>query len=305
MKKILVKVGLGLGALILLAAAGGGIFVWTQVSAFDESMAKRYDIPVRDIRAAEGPEALARGEHLARSVGACAASDCHGADLAGGKTLEMGPLGVSTAPNITGGGLGAVYSDAELVRLIEHGIRKDGTSVRFMPAFEINWLPDDDLSALLAFIRSVPPVKKPNGPFELGVLAKILDRQGAGVVMDVARHIDHKNIEKAPPPTPTKEYGRFLAKGCVGCHGEGLTGGAIPGAPPEIPIPLNITPHETGLKGWTRADFDRLLDKGIRKDGSKLNPFMPIESVGKMNETERQALFAYLMSLPAKPFGNR
>jgi len=303
-KKILIRGALGLLGLLLLAALGGGIFVWMQVSAFDKSMAKVYDLPLREVARAEGPEAIARGKHLADSIATCAASDCHGPDLAGGNTIDAGPVGKITAPNITGAGLGGVYTDAELVRLLEHGVKKGGTSARFMPAFELNWLPDDDLAALLAYWRSVPAVPKPNGPFELGVLAKVLDRQGL-FPLDAARKVDHDKIEKAPAPSPTAVYGKFLARGCMGCHGETYGGGPIPGAPPEFAVPLNITPHATGLPNYKYEEFVKLLDAGIKRDGSKLDPFMPLVNLAGMNETERTALHAFLITLPPKAFGSR
>jgi hypothetical protein len=218
--------------------------------------------------------------------------------------MEMGPLGVFTGPNITTGGLGAAYSDGELARLIRHGVKKDGRSVRFMPSQDVEWLPDSDIIAAVSYVRTLPAVSKPNGPVNLGTVAKVLDRVDM-LPLDVARRIDHANAGKGPPPSPTKEYGSLLGRSCTGCHGEHLSGGPIPGAPPELPIPLNLTPDETGLKGWTYADFDKLLVQGVRKNGQKLNPFMPIIAYGKLDETEKQALFAFLQSLPARPKGGR
>jgi hypothetical protein len=72
-----------------------------------------------------------------------------------------------------------------------------------------------------------------------------------------------------------------------------------------MPVPLNITPDATGLKGWSYEDFDRLLVAGVKKNGKKLDPFMPISGIGKMDETEKKALWAYLQRLPPLPFGGR
>jgi hypothetical protein len=68
-------------------------------------------------------------------------------------------------------------------------------------------------------------------------------------------------------------------------------------------VPLNLTPHETGLQGWTLADFEQLLATGKRKDGRALDPMMPFAELAKMNDVEKQALFAYLQSVPPLPFG--
>lgn len=304
MNSVLKKILIGVGGVVGLAAAGVGGYVWMQMSAFDSSMSKVYDVPVPAVKLSTDPEVLARGEHLVKSLGGCAIADCHGPNLAGGKTTEVGPLGTVTAPNITRAGLGAAYSDGEIKRLIEHGLKKDGRSVRFMPAHEANWLPDTDIVAILSYVRSRPDVKKPNGPLRIGWLGKVMDRRDA-IIFDVARRIDHQNIQKGPPPEPTVKYGKFIGRFCMGCHGETYGGGPIPGAPPEIPIPTNITPDPTGIKDWTYADFEKLLDKGTRKNGKKLNPFMPLQALSNMNQTERKALWAFLRSLPPKPMGSR
>ena len=298
------RVGIGLGALILVVGLGGGTFFYLKTSAYDSSMAKVYDVAPLKIERSTDPVVLARGKHLAEAVYPCATSDCHGKDLGGGKTTEMGPLGTFTGPNISQGGLGLAYSDGELARLLRHGIKKDGRSVFFMPAQDLYWLPDSDLLAVISYIRTLPPVSKPNGPNEVKPLAKLLDRMDA-IPLDIARRIDHAQAGRGPAPSATKDYGALLGKSCTGCHGAKLSGGPIPGAPPEIPVPVNLTPDESGMKGWTYEDFDKVLVQGIRKDGKKLNLFMPIEAFGKYDETEKRALFLYLQSLPPTPFGNR
>lgn len=301
---VLKKVLIGVGAVVGLGALGLGGFVFVTARAFDASMDKVYDQkPLDQIKASKDEAVIARGKHIAEAVAGCTSKDCHGTDLAGGKEMSMGPLGTLTGPNLTGGGLGAAYTDGEFARIVRFGIKKNGKSAVFMPAQDFNWMNDEDLTALVSFLRSVPNVDKPNGAMKLGLLAKILDRQGA-LPIDVARKIDGK-VELAGKPEPTAAYGKFLAKSCMGCHGEGLSGGKIPGAPGDLPVPLNLTPDESGLKGWTQEDFNKLLEKGDRKNGKKLHEFMPIENYGLMDATEKTALFAYLMSLPPKPFGGR
>lgn len=305
MKPIVKKVLIGAAAVLGIASLGAGGFVFMNARAFDESMNKTYDIPPLKIERSTDPAVIARGKHLAEGVAGCASKDCHGMDLAGGKTLVMGPLGSLTGPNITGGGMGAAYKDGELARLLRHGIKATGKSATFMPSQDINWMNDEDLTAVISYVRSVPNSDKPNGPMKIGVMAKVLDRQGM-IPIDVARKIaSGGQIELAGKPEPTAAYGKHLAKGCMGCHGETYSGGKIPGSPPEMPVPLNLTPHETGLSGWTQADFNTLLNTGMRKNGKKLDPFMPIENYALMDDTEKTALFVYFQSLPPKPFGGR
>jgi hypothetical protein len=298
------RISIGLGAVLLVAILGGGIFAYTKVAAFDRSMDHVYAVPVAELVRSADPVMLARGRHLAESVAPCANGDCHGSDLGGGKLIEMGPLGTMAGPNITEAGLGAAYTDGELARLLRHGIKKDGRSVLFMPSRDFNWMPESDLVAVISYVRSMPAVERPNQPSHVGLIGKVLDRMDQ-LPMDIARRIDHSHIEFSPPPAPTPAVGRFIGRACDKCHGKTLSGGPIPGAPASFPVPLNITPHESGIKGWTYEDFDRLLVQGIRKNGKMIDPFMPIDAFGKYDEIEKRALFAYLMTVPPTPFGGR
>jgi hypothetical protein len=300
-KRALKVFGLGLIPLFATGAAYAG---W-QTHEFDASVQRDYDVPIPTITVSKDPAVLARGDHLTHAVMPCATAECHGGDFGGAaKAIDMGPVGKFAAPNITLAGLGAAYSDGELFRLLRHGIKKDGRSVRFMPVQDASWLPDSDIIAMISYLRTAAPVDRPNGTIEVGPLGKVLDRRNM-VMLDVARRIDHEHVELAPEPAPTKEYGRFVARMCTGCHGAHLSGGPIPGAPPSVPRPLNLTPDPSGLAGWTYEDFAKLLDTGVRKNGQKLNPFMPLAAFSKYDDTERHALFAYLQSLPATPAGQR
>jgi hypothetical protein len=299
------KALLGVGALVGVAVLGGGGFVYAKVSAYNTSLDKVYDVPLPKVERTTDPTLLARGEHLAHTVMPCADSGCHGNDLAGGRVEDIGPIGRFVAPNITSGGLGAAYSDAELARLMTHGIKKDGRSVRFMPSHESNWLPDQDIAATISYLRTLPAQTKTNESTHIGLMGKVLDQLGM-IPIDVARRIDHSKIEKAPSPTPDPVYGKYLARLCSGCHGDGLAGGPIPGAPPDMAVPLNLTFDKTGLAGFSLDDFKQVLKTGKRKqDGRKLDKMMPVESFGGFDELEMQALFSYLQSVPPKPFGSR
>jgi cytochrome c553 len=303
-KPIVKRVLIGVGGVLGAVALGGAAFVAFNVHRFNSSMDKVYEVPLPNVVVSTDAAVIERGRHLSEAVAGCTNADCHGPDLGGGKTMEFGPLGKVTGPNISKAGLGAAYSPGELFRLVRHGLKKDGRSVRFMPSNEMGWLPDSDITAIISYLATLPPANKPNGPTELGTLAKVLDRFDL-LPLDVARTIDHQQPEIGPAPSPSADYGRFLGKLCTGCHGKTLSGGPIPGAPPEIPIPSNITPDASGLKGWTYEDFDRLLTQGVRKNGKKLDPFMPISGFGKMDETEKRALWAHLTTLKPLPFGGR
>jgi hypothetical protein len=293
-----------LGGILGVAIAAGAAYALVETSRFDSSIEKVYDVPVPDVTASAEPDVIARGRHLATSLGGCSAGACHGSDFGGGHVTAMGPVASLAAPNITSGNLGATYSDGEFARLIRHGLKKDGRTVRFMPAQDISWLPQADVVAIVSFLRSVPPVDRANQPLVIKTLGKILDRQDK-LVFDVARRIDHAKSETAPAPAPTAEYGAFVSRLCTGCHGEHLSGGPLPGAPPSIPTPLNLTPDESGLEGWTFDDFDKLMRMGVRKNGKTLDPFMPIECWRNLDDVEMRVLWADLRALPPAPFGGR
>lgn len=304
MKPVLKRVLAIGGALVGCGAAVLGIYVIRMTSAFDASMERVYDVPIPGTTRSTDPAVIARGKHLVESLGACSTRDCHGADLGGGATLQLGPLGTLSGPNITPGGIGVAYSDGELARLLMYGIKRDGRGIRLMPAQDFGWLPDPDITAMVSYLRTVPPVARPSGPNIVKPLAKILDRRDQ-LQFDVARRLVGVPRQVPPPPSTSVEYGRFLGKLCTGCHGERLSGGPIPGAPPSLPVPLNITPHESGIRDWAYADFEKLITTGVRKNGLALNPFMPYEALAKLDDTERHALWNYLRSVPPLSSGQR
>jgi cytochrome c553 len=303
MNRTLKKLLLGVGAIVGVAIGSAGAYVFVQGRAFDESINKVYDVPLTSVARSTDPAVIARGKHVAEALMPC--GSCHGEDFGGGKGKDAGPVMFVSAPNITTAGMGAAYNDAELFRLLRHGVKKDGRSVKLMPVPDWNWLPDADLVAVISYLRTLPAVERTNGPMRIKWLGKVLDRRDS-IPIDVARRIDHTRIEIGPAEAaPTAEYGKWLARMCSGCHGATFAGGPLPGAPPSIPKPLNLTPHETGLKGFTYDDFVQLFATGLRKDGRKLDSFMPREGVNHMTETEKRALFAFLTTLPPKPFGAR
>lgn len=303
---MLKKILLGLGAVVVLVLLVGGGYSYVQASAFDASMDEVYAVAPPDVHASADPAVIARGKHLAESIGGC--FSCHGDDLGGKPGEPLGPLGIVHAPNLTSGkgGVAKQYSDAQLANVLRHGIKASGKSLRFMPSQDFAWWPDEDLVAMVSFLRSLPPVDRlPPGPSEIGVMGKVLDRAGM-VPLDVARRIDHAAARpKTLVATPTAAYGKNLARLCTGCHGEHLSGGPIPGAPSSLPVPTNITPHESGIAAYTEADFNRLLDTNVKRNGQQLNSFMPIATLRAMNPTERAALWRYLRSVPPRPFGGR
>ena len=94
---------------------------------------------------------------------------------------------------------------------------------------------------------------------------------------------------------------------CTGCHGDTLSGGKIPGTPPDWPPALNLTPYPgSSTDVWSQAEFIRTLRTGITPRGNQLDTrYMPWKVLGQMTDDELKALWLFLRSAPPKEYGNR
>jgi mono/diheme cytochrome c family protein len=173
-----------------------------------------------------------------------------------------------------------------------------------MPSEAFVHFSDEDLSAVLAYLKQVPPVDRELEPTHLRILGRALLAAGKLPLL-VANQTPRIQHAGAVARDTTPEYGRYLASiaGCHGCHGEGLSGGKLGGGPPDAPPASNLTP--SGLVGWSEADFVRALREGIRPAGTAINEEMPWRGLGRMTDAELRALWLYLESVPPKEFGNR
>jgi mono/diheme cytochrome c family protein len=256
-----------------------------------------------DLNAAALTTAIARGEHLIKTRVGCAG--CHGADLGGKVLIDQALIGRWVAPNLTtgAGSVSRSFSAADWDRAVRHGVRHTGQSSS-MPSIEFLNLSDHELSDIVAYVRSRPPVDRELKTIRIGPLFSFIVAFGADSL--VAFAIDHEKPHPVEPPLEiaSVELGQHIAQVCRGCHGSNLSGGKI-GGDPNMPIVANITPHETGLKGWTETDFIRALREGKRKDGTDILPQMPWKAYGQMKDVELKAVWAYLQTVPAVAKGNR
>ena len=145
----------GLVALIVLVVAA----VYT-ISEF--RFRKRYEVPSHTIVATADSATAARGEHIVKSRGCMA---CHGKNLVGKVEMEDPMFGRLAGPNLTNGGRGAELSDADWERAVRHGVKRDGTPLFIMPAFEHTGLSDEDIGAIAAYARSLPTIAGSSDPF--------------------------------------------------------------------------------------------------------------------------------------------
>lgn len=248
---------------------------------------------------------LARGEYMVRAIVKCA--ECHGQDLGGQLFFDGGPLGTFHTPNLTkgSGGVGSVLSDADFVTAIRHGVGPGGYKLKFMPSSDWVKLSDDDVAAVVAYVRSVPNVDRATQPSSVGPLGRALYIAGQLPLFE-SEMIDHANVTRTNPVAGvTAAYGEYLANigGCTGCHGPTLSGGKIPGTPPDLKPAANLTPE--GIGHYKEADFFRALREGKRPNGTAIDPFMPVNATKLMTDDDIRAVYAYLKTVPAKPFGGR
>ncbi len=305
MKGLLRRIGIALGVLtaILLLAAAGGYFVSEQRVA--ERVAPQPEKNTH-LDISSDSATLARGRHLARAITKCV--DCHTDDL-GGKVLVDNPaMGRWVPANITRGkgGMGSQLSADDIVRAVRHGIAPDGRKLILMPASQYIHLDSADLAAIVAYVRSMPPVDRELPEARLGFIARMLLAARKLPLYD-ADVIDHTQpYEHAPPAGPTAEYGHYLAEvgGCVGCHGPTLAGGKIPQGDPSWPPAANITPTGLGTR-YDEAKFMRALREGARPEGTPINEAMPWRWTREMTDDEIRAVYAYLKTVPPREFGAR
>ena len=300
MRGVLKWVGIILGGLVALLLVAFGV-VYLQSETIQN---KTYELPAVSITVPTDAAALERGKHLVTVVSDC--TGCHGPDLSGGAVVDDPAIGRLIAPNLTNGagGFGTLLSDDDIARVLRYGLLPDGKSVRVMPANDYTHFTDADLGAVIAYLRSVPAVDTDHAPTALGPLGRVLLVTGQLPIMIVPR-IDFANAGSPPVAMgPTRDYGAYLidVAGCTGCHGLGLSGGPIIGAPPDFAPAANLTPSGP-VGAWSEADFINTIRTGVNPAAYQLLPDMPWMTYRNMTDDELKALWAYIQTVPAREAG--
>lgn len=316
------------GALVgLLIMALAVIYLKSQARLTHE-----YDVPEQTITFLADAEAIEYGGHIFRFRG-CEA--CHSGggylDVAashqtpeshlnlpsqdiphmeGNIYLDDPAIGKVVASNLTRGtgGVGGQYTDRDWLRAIRHGIRPDGTPLLFMPSTEFYFLSDDDLGAVIAYIKSAPPVDHELPRSTVSWTGRIVMTLFPDITFIPAELILHDAPRPvAPEPGITPEYGEYLTHSCKVCHGLTMSGGPIPGFPVSWPPAPNLTfGAGSALPAWTQDGFMETLRSGSTPDGRQLRgEFMPWSSYRFMSDDELKAVWVYLQSLPELDYGNR
>jgi mono/diheme cytochrome c family protein len=292
--KVLRWLGKGVvGVLGLAVVAIGALYAQTEWTLTRTGVVPTRAAPVITKDSAQ----LAKGRKLTVTYGC---QDCHTENL-GGKIMADDPaFGRLVSSNLTSGtgGVLARYDDHGLDAAIRDGVGWDGRKLLIMPSLEYASLADDDVAAIIANLRERAPVNRELPKVAMGPVGRGLIAAGKiPVAYDV---IDHKRTTRATAPTAgTVETGRYIASGCVGCHGNDYRGGPVPGQPAGAKPAADITP--SGNVGqWTREQFITAMRDGRRPDGTVIDSLMPWKAFGRMSDDELQGIYLYLRTLPPK-----
>lgn len=253
---------------------------------------------------------LERGQYLLNSISAC--GNCHtprgpngplpGKELAGGNKFPEKPF-TAYAANLTPDqetGIGR-WTDQQLIAAIREGRRPDGSLIGPpMPLSQYRGISDNDVRAIVAYLRAATPVKNAVPKSEYRMPLPPSYGPPVSNVADV-------------PRTDKFAYGAYLAGPlghCIECHSSpgangapdfknNLGGGGMAfNGPWGTSVAGNITP--AGMARYSDADLKKIITTGIRPDGSKLKPPMAVPFYARMTDQDLDTLIAYLRSLPKK-----
>ena len=255
---------------------------------------------------AAGPttELVARGKYVFATAGGCACHtppDAVGLN-AGGMKFDLF-IGVVYSRNITPDpqtGIGA-WTDAQVTNAIRRGERPDGSKLfPIHPYKYLGNIADDEIEALVAYLKSVTPIKS-------SVPARSLKIPVPSLTIPIASKV---------APRDGLARGAYLAGGaghCTECHtprrfdfspddAKFLAGG--PG--PQRSRAANITPHgETGIGRWTETQIAQFLRTGVKPSGQEASSLMRTVITGTsaglkdLTEADAAAIARYLKTVPA------
>ena len=254
---------------------------------------------------------IKRGDYLVNTIMTC--GNCHspkgpqgdipGKHFSGGLSWDEPPFKV-TAPNITEDketGIGE-WSDADIKHLLRTGLRPNGTPIAtVMPTGFYGIITDRDLDAIVAYLRTIKPIKNkvPDPIYKMPQVRQIFP--GSEKPYTEAMLTDHV------------KHGFYLATigHCMECHTPmvkgrhpwdriGAGGMEFPG-PWGTSVSRNVTSSKTkGVGGWTDAEIKRAMTTGVDKGGKHLKPPMGYHYYAHMTDADLNDVIAWVRTLPPK-----
>jgi len=261
-------------------------------------------------------ELAARGQYIFALAGGCA---CHTVPKqtqhAGGRAFPI-PFGTVYSTNITQDketGLGA-WTDQQIIEAITKGVRRDGSRILpVMPYEKYSGMAQEDLKALVAYLRALTPVKNPTP--ELKTWVPFMRSIGTFIYLKLFGRFSNSSLQA---PKAGIQRGRYLVEHisiCGDCHTPRnflgvpkrsfhMAGASEKIGPLGAAVP-NITPdNETGIGTWKREEIADLLLTGTKPDFDNIQGLMyeVIQGVpyGYKDIKKEDALIIadYLKSLP-------
>ena len=282
-------VGLVLSSLLSLACT---LAIGVALVGFYKINFPHHRPAVSEIRVAGTPDQVARGAKFGAFCAICHSPD--GKAPLVGQNFAPGGVGFGTiyAANLTPAGEIKDWSDGEIIRAIREGVHQSGRALIIMPSKAFHNLSDDDVQAIVAYLRSQPAAGPATPPTKLNVLAALL--LGVGVATTSAQSPVTTPIV-APAEVASADYGKYLVSflGCQQCHGENFAG-RRPGGPGPPPGP-NLT---VILPKWGVEDFTRTLRTGVDPNNHTLAGGMPWKEISAFaSDEDLKAIYTYLHGL--------
>lgn len=293
MKRVLKWIGIVLGSLIGLLLVAGVVLYFLG----DSRLNKTYDFPHSNLALPTDEASIEYGKHRAETL----CQSCHGENLSGvDNWFSAPPIGTIDSSNLTSGagGIGNEFTTEDYVRAIRHGIDREGKPIFMVAVPSTSHLSDEDLGAIIAYLKTIPPVDHQMNERYFTPLARIL-LAGGMLGQLPAESVSHDIHVTAPERGVSVEYGKYLVdtNDCRACHGPELNGGPFPD-PTIKKISPNLTPGgEVGF--WSEEDFMNTIRTGKTPGGYQLNPdFMRWKVYRLFYDDELKAIYMYLQSLP-------
>jgi cytochrome c553 len=279
-KTIIKRITYSVISLVVLVLAI--VYVWSILI-----VNKSFNVPLSGVTIPNDTASINEGHRLVQ-IAHC--GDCHGEHFTGNVFLKINHMGEIVAPNLTK--VIPTYSNAELERVIRHGVKKNGHSVYIMPSYMYYQLKEESIVKIIAFLRTLRPEPdtlngaKTNFEF-LGRIALIQKK-----IVPIADLIDHHSPRKYIHYDTTEvAFGKYLAMTtCTSCHGVDLKG--VVGLGPNLVIAAS----------YKREDFCKLLHTGIALGGRNLDLMSHVarNNLCHLNENEMNCIYAYLKTKPTQ-----
>ncbi len=230
------------------------------------------------------PEQLADAGRQARILGCVS---CHGEGLEGRMMFDAGPFAKVWAPNIAE--LAGRASDQQLSQGIRQGIGHDGRALFVMPSPMYSRLSDQEVAALIAWIRALPRQSEAVSQIQWGPVGRVV--LALGKFPSAADRIEEFRIRQPFDTGPEHRAGRRIAANvCSECHGADLGGGR--------PTPETVAPGLSVAGAYDADQFTRLMRTGVPPSGRDLGLMreIAVNDTSHLNDIEIARLYAYLRS---------